>query len=70
MPLPVFVPVHPPDATQEAAFEAQVSVAGCPLMSELLFEVSETVGAGLDGVETVTVVDWLVVPPAPVQVSV
>ena len=58
-------PVQAPEAVQEVAFvEDHVRVENPPLVTDVGFAVSDTVGTG--GV-TVTVADALAVPPAPVQ---
>ena len=62
------LPVHAPEARQEAALvEDQVSVEDPPLAIDVGLAVSDTVGAG--GM-TVTVADALPVPPGPVQARV
>jgi hypothetical protein len=68
LPEVVLVPVHAPEATQEVALaEDQVRVEDAPLVTDVGFAVSDTVGAG--GM-TVTVADALPVPPGPVQARV
>jgi hypothetical protein len=62
------LPVHAPEARQEAALvEDQVRVEDPPLAIDVGFAVSDTVGAG--GM-TVTVADALAVPPGPVHARV
>lgn len=61
-----FVPVHAPEAVQEAALVlVQVSVEPPPEGTEVGFAVNVSVGAGLAARATVT--DWPVEPPAPVH---
>lgn len=65
--LVAFVPVQPPDAVQLVALvDDQVRVDEAPVARLVGFAASVTVGAGT----TVTVADWLAVPPVPVQASV
>jgi hypothetical protein len=67
VPLVVRLPLHAPLAVQLVAFvEVQVSVDDAPLATVVGLALRVTTGAGA----TVTVADWLVLPPAPVQVSV
>jgi hypothetical protein len=62
------VPVHAPEATQDAAsVDDQVRAEELPLATDVGLAVRDTVGTG--GV-TVTVAEALPVPPAPVQASV
>jgi len=66
-PVPL-LPLQPPDAVQSSALLVlQVSVEDAPLA--MLVGLAENVTVGAGGV-TVTVADWLAVPPAPVQLSV
>ena len=70
LPEVALVPDQPPEAVQEVALvEDQVRVEAPPLVTEVGFAVSETVGTGGAAV-TVTVADALALPPAPVQVRV
>ena len=69
----LFVPDQLPDAVHEVAFvEDQVRVSNEPAATDAALEVSVTVGAvlppSLEVTETEAV--WLVVPPAPEQLSV
>jgi hypothetical protein len=68
LPLVAFVPLQPPEAVHEVALvELHVSAEAVPLVTEVGFAVSVTVGRA----PTVTVaVATLLVPPEPVQVSV
>ena len=67
LPLVGSLPDHPPEAVQLVAFvEDQLSVAEPPLLTVAGLALRLTVG----GVETLTVADWLAVPPGPLQVSV
>ena len=60
-------PDHAPLAVQLVAFvDDQVSVLALPVATVVGFALMATVGAAI----TVTVADWLAVPPAPVHVSV
>ena len=62
------LPDQPPDAVQLVALlEDQLSVADPPLLMLAGLALRATAGAG---VETLTVTDWLVLPPGPLQVSV
>ena len=65
-------PLQPPEAVQAVAFvEDQVNVDAAPPATLVGLAVSVTVGAGGgETAATVTVVDALALPPAPVQVSV
>ena len=64
------LPDHAPLAVQLVAFvEDQVRLELAPLDTLVGFALRETVGAGADAV-TVTVVDPLALPPAPVQLNV
>ena len=66
MPLVAWLPDQAPAAAQLVAFaDDQVSVEALPLCSVVGLRLSVTVGTGL---VTVTVADWLALPPAPVQV--
>lgn len=68
-PLSAVLPDHPPEAAQEVACVlAQVITAVLPLVMVLGLTERAIVGAGVAGV-TVTVADWVALPPAPVQVS-
>ena len=59
-------PLHPPDAVQEVALvEDQFNIDVVPFATVLGLALRLTAGAG---VVTVTVADWLALPPAPVQV--
>jgi hypothetical protein len=51
-----------------ALVEDQVKVEPLPLATLVGFALIETVGGGVAA--TVTVADWLAVPPAPVQLKV
>ncbi len=65
-PLTALAPDQPPVAVQAVAFlAAQLKVEPLPLTTELGLALIVTIGAGL---LTVTVADWVVLPPAPVQV--
>jgi hypothetical protein len=67
-PLLAKVPDQPPEAVHAVALlEDQVNVELPPLATLLGLALIVTDGAGA---ETVTVADWLALPPAPVQVSV
>jgi hypothetical protein len=69
-PLVTSLPLHPPEAAQEVAFVVdQFNVELLPLMIELGFAERATVGGGVPAV-TETVVAWVALPPAPLQVSV
>ncbi len=62
------LPDQPPDAVHAVALlEDQFSVADPPLLTVAGLALRLTAGAG---VETLTVTDWLVLPPEPLQVSV
>jgi hypothetical protein len=66
------LPDHAPEARQEvASVDDQVSVEAPPLVTDVGFAASETVGSGGGGgvPGTVTAADALVLPPWPVQVS-
>lgn len=66
-PLSPLLPDQPPDAVHAVALVAvQVSVLLLPLATVLGEAVNVTTAAGLG--LTVTVADWLALPPAPVQV--
>jgi hypothetical protein len=61
------LPDHPPEAVQAVAFvEVQERVEAAPLFTVLGLAEKLTVGAG---VLAETVVDWVALPPGPVQVS-
>lgn len=61
------LPDQPPEAVQAVALvEDQVKVAAVPLVTVLGLAEKLTVGAG---VVTVTVADWVALPPLPVHVS-
>jgi hypothetical protein len=63
-------PDQPPEAVQEvASVEDQVSVDDPPLVIDVGFAASDTVGTGGGGgvPDTVTVADALALPPEPVQ---
>ena len=61
------LPDHPPEAVQAVALEdVHERVAAAPLFTVLGLAEKLTVGAG---VLTETVVDWVALPPGPVQVS-
>ena len=67
VPLSALVPLHAPEAVQLVAFvELHVSVAAVPVVTLVGVALSITVGAGT----TVTCAALVVLPPAPVQVSV
>ena len=67
LPEVALVPDQSPEAAQVVALvEDQISVEDPPLVTDVGFAVSDTVGA-VDAV-TVTRADTLVLPPAPVQV--
>ncbi len=66
VPLTALAPAQPPVAVQAVAWVAdQLRVELVPLVTELGLALIVTIGAGL---LTVTVADWVVLPPAPVQV--
>jgi hypothetical protein len=68
VPLTGLAPLHPPLAEQDEALDAdQVNVATPPAVIELGPTLKLTVGAVAD---TVIVVDWVALPPGPVQVKV
>ena len=68
VPLTALVPLHAPEAVHEVAFvEDQVKVDPLPLATLVGLALIDTLGGVAD---TVTVTDWLAVPPAPVQVNV
>lgn len=68
MPLAASFPLQAPEAVHELAFvEDQVKVEPLPLVTLVGFALMDTLGGVAD---TVTVADWLAVPPAPVQVKV
>ena len=61
-------PDHAPEAVQEVALvDDQLKVEPLPLVTLVGFALIDTLGGVAD---TVTVADWLAVPPAPVQVNV
>ncbi len=67
LPLVGSLPLHPPEAVQLAAFvEDQLSVADAPLLTLVGLALRLTVA----GAATLTVTDWLALPPGPLQVSV
>ena len=69
MPDAAFVPVQPPDAIQDVAFvDDQVNTDVPPLAIEDGLALKVRVGNG--GVVTLTIADFVVVPPAPVQAKV
>jgi hypothetical protein len=73
LPEVALVPDQPPEAVQEVALvEDQVSVEAPPLVTDVGFAASDTVGTGGGGgaAVTVTVADALALPPVPVQVRV
>jgi hypothetical protein len=62
------VPVQPPDAAQDVVFaETQVKVDASPAIIALGLALIDNVGAAP---ETVTVADWVALPPGPAQVNV
>ena len=66
VPLVAWLPDQAPEAVHEVALvEDQLKVEPLPLVTLVGLALSETVGGVAD---TVTVADWLAVPPAPVQV--
>lgn len=68
VPLVASEPLQPPEAVQPVALvEDHVSAEVPPLATVVGLAVSVTVGAGD---VTVTVADWLALPPAPVHVRV
>jgi len=63
------LPDHPPEAVQLVAFvEDQLSVEAEPLLTVPGFALRVTVGP--TGADTLTVTDWVALPPGPLQVSV
>jgi hypothetical protein len=53
------VPDQPPEAVQEVAFvEDQVSVDDPPLVTDVGFPASDTVGTGGDTVVALAAIDW------------
>ena len=69
LPLVGSLPDQPPEAVQLLALvEDQLSIADPPLLTLVGFALRLTVG--LTRVETLTVTDCVVLPPAPLQVSV
>ena len=69
LPLAGRLPDQPPEAMQLLALvEDQLSIAAPPLLTVSGLALRLTVG--LTGVETVTVTDWVALPPGPPQVSV
>ena len=67
VPLTASVPLHAPEAVHEVALvEDQLKVEPLPLATLVGLALIETLGGGLAA--TVTVADWLALPPAPVQV--
>ena len=70
MPDSASVPVQPPDAVHEVAFvDDHVNADVAPLTIEVLLAIKDTVGNEGD-CATVTITDFVVVPPAPVQAKV
>ena len=68
VPLVAWLPDHAPEAVHEVALvDDQVKVEPLPLVTLVGFALIDTLGGVAD---TVTVADWLAVPPAPVQVNV
>jgi hypothetical protein len=68
VPLTASLPLQAPEAVQAVALvEDQVKVEPLPLDTLVGFALIDTVGGVAD---TVTVADWLALPPVPVQVSV
>ena len=68
VPLAALFPLQAPEAVHEVALvEDQVKVEPLPLATLVGFALIETVGGGVAA--TVTVADWLAVPPAPVQLK-
>ena len=68
LPLIPLLPDQPPEAVQLLALlEDQLSMADPPLLTVAGLALRLTTGAG---VETLTVTDWLALPPGPLQVSV
>jgi hypothetical protein len=66
VPFTACVPLHAPEAVQDVALvEDQLNVEPVPLVTLVGLALMETLGGVAD---TVTVADWLAVPPAPVQV--
>ena len=69
LPLVGSLPDQPPEAVQLLALvEDQLSIADPPLLIVVGLALRLTVG--LTGAETLTVTDWLALPPGPLQVSV
>jgi len=69
LPLVGSLPDQPPEAVQLLALvEDQLSIADPPLLTVVGLALRLTVG--LTGAETLTVTDWLALPPGPLQVSV
>ena len=67
VPLACLFPDQPPEAVQLVAFaEDQLSVAEPPVLTVVGLALRLTVG----GAATLTVTEWLALPPAPLQVSV
>jgi hypothetical protein len=67
VPLVASAPDQPPEAVQAVALaDDQLNVAPLPLVTVLGLALNVTVGAAE---VTVTVADWLPLPPVPVQVS-
>ena len=66
LPEVALVPDHAPEATQElASVDDQVSVDDLPVATKVGVADSDTVGTG----NTATIVETLVLPPEPVQVT-
>jgi hypothetical protein len=69
LPLVGSIPDQPSEAVQPLALvEDQLSIADPPLLTVVGLALRLTVG--LTGAETLTVTDWLALPPGPLQVSV
>ena len=69
LPLVGSLPDQPPEAVQLLSLvDDQLSIADPPLLTVVGLALRLTVG--LTGAETLTVTDWLALPPAPLQVSV
>ena len=69
LPLVGSLPDQPPEAVQLLAFvDDQLSIADPPLLTVVGLALRLTVG--WTGAETLTVTDWLALPPGPLQVSV
>jgi hypothetical protein len=69
LPIVGSLPDQPPEAVQLLALlDDQLSIADPPLLTVVGLALRLTVG--LTGAETLTVTDWLALPPGPLQVSV